>query len=238
MTKKYKIAIVLGITFFALISGIGIQIRTVKNTNQKVGKSYAENNLRAEVLKYKEKYDILINNLEKINKEIDEKVKLSSENNSDLKEKQEEILNANKEIGLEEVKGPGIKLIIADSNLDANTSTDPSRLLVHDADVLKIVNELKNAGAEAISINDQRLISTSYIYCGGNIININGERIGSPFTIKAIGMPETLANLDRPGGNLSLLKERKLKVSLTKENEITIPKYSGVLKFKYLKSIN
>ena len=51
-------------------------------------------------------------------------------------------------------------------------------------------------------------------------------------------MPETLANLDRPGGNLSLLKERKLKVSLTKENEITIPKYSGVLKFKYLKSIN
>ena len=109
--------------------------------------------------------------------------------------------------------------------------------MVHDRDILKIVNELKNAGAEAISINDQRVILTTSIICGGNIISINGEKIGSPFEIKAIGLPETLANLSRPGGYLSSLEDRKLNVTLKKNNEITIPKYSGVLNFKYLSNV-
>lgn len=102
-------------------------------------------------------------------------------------------------------------------------------------DILKIVNELKNAGAEAISINGQRVILTTSIICGGNTININGERIGSPFEIKAIGLPESLANLKRPGGYLSILEGRTLKVTLDKK-EVTIPKYSGVLNFKYVEN--
>ena len=116
---------------------------------------------------------------------------------------------------------------------------DYSTYLVHDKDILNIVNELKNAGAEAISINDHRIVTTTYIICGGNIINVNGEKVGSPFVIKAIGLPETLANLSRPGGTLyDLEKTRKLKVDLKKSNEITIPKYSGVLKFKYVKNVD
>ena len=110
--------------------------------------------------------------------------------------------------------------------------------MVHDKDILKIVNELKNAGAEAISINDQRVVLTTSIICGGNVININGEKIGSPFVIKAIGLPETMANLSRPGGYLSELEDRKLKVDLKKSNDITIPKYMGVLNFKYINSVN
>ena len=56
MTNKKAIATVLGIMCFALTAGICIQIKTVKNTNSKVSQNYEENNLRAEVLKYKEKY--------------------------------------------------------------------------------------------------------------------------------------------------------------------------------------
>ena len=73
----------------------------------------------------------------------------------------------------------------------------------------------------------------------GNIININGEKIGSPFEIKAIGSPEALANLSRPGGWLSKLEDRGIKVSTPKKsNSITIPKYSGVLNFKYISNSN
>lgn len=239
MTNKVKISIVLGIMCFALTAGICIQIKTVKNTNTTVSQSYTENNLRAEVLKYKEKYDNKIKEIEKIDKELETEIEKATENNSELTDAQNQIKEGNKILGLSEVKGPGITITVADSETDFSNAIDSSPYLVHDKDILNIVNELKNAGAEAISINDHRVVTSTYIICGGNIINVNGEKIGSPFVIKAIGLPETLANLSRPGGTLNDLEQnRKLKVDLKKSNEITIPKYSGVLKFKYVKNVD
>lgn len=233
MTNKKKIALVLGIMCFALTIGICVQVKTVKNTSLTISRNYEQNNLRAEVLKYKEKYDNLLKETEKVDKELQQEIEKATENNSELEETKNQINDGNKIIGLTEVNGSGVVITVADSDIDPNTVINPNDLLVHDIDILKIVNELKNAGAEAISINDQRVILTTSIICGGNIININGERIGSPFEIKAIGSPEALANLSRPGGYLSILKESGIKVSLKKLNNITIPKYSGVLNFKY-----
>ena len=239
MTNKKIISLVLGIMCFALTAGIFIQIKTVKNSSSTVSQNYEENNLRAEVLKYKEKYDNLLKEIEKVDKELEQKIEKATENNSELEEAKNQINDGNKIIGLAEVTGPGVIITVADSDIDPNKVVDSSNLLVHDSDILKIVNELKNAGAEAISINEQRVIITTPIICGGNIININGERIGSPFEIKAIGSPEALANLSRPDGILSNLKKRGINVSDPKKsNNITIPKYSGVLNFKYLSSVD
>lgn len=238
MTNKLKISIVLGIMCFALTAGICIQIKTVKNSNSTVSQSYTENNLKAEVLKYKERYDNKIKEIEKIDKELEEKIEKATENNSELSDAQEQIKVGNKILGLSEVRGPGVTITVKDSEIDTSNLLDTSKYLVHDKDILNIVNELKNAGAEAISINDERIVPTTFIICGGNVININEEKIGSPFTIKAIGLPETLANLNRPGGTLEYLKKRNIKVELQKDNDITIPKYSGVFNFKYAKSID
>ncbi len=86
-------------------------------------------------------------------------------------------------------------------------------------------------------INDQRLTPNSGIVCGGNIIDINGEKVGAPFIIKAIGKPEQLAALNRPGGYLAKLKEYSIGVELKKSNKITIPKYTGTITYKYAKTI-
>ena len=238
MTNKKKIALVLGTMCFALAAGICIQVKTVKNTSSTISRNYEENNLRAEVLKYKEKYDNLLKETEKVDNELKQKIEKATENNSELEEAKNQINDGNKIIGLTEVTGPGVIITVADSDIDSSTVINANDLLVHDKDILKIVNELKNAGAEAISINGQRVILTTSIICGGNIININGERIGSPFEIKAIGSPEALANLSRPGGWLSNLEDSGIKVSFKKSNNITIPKYSGVLNFKYIKSVD
>lgn len=238
MSNKIKIALVLGIMCFALTTGICIQVKTVKNTSSTVSQNYEENNLRAEVLRYKEKYDNLLKETEKVDNELQQEIEKATENNSELEETKNQINDGNKIIGLTEVIGSGAIITVADSDIDPNTVLNSSDLLVHDKDILKIVNELKNAGAEAISINDQRVILTTSIICGGNIININGERIGSPFVIKAIGSPETLANLERPVGSLSILEERGIRTTLKKADNITIPKYSGVLNFKYASSID
>ena len=142
-------------------------------------------------------------------------------------------------IGLTEVTGPGVIITLSDSKKDASTVLNPSALVVHDVDILSVVNELKNAGAEAICINEQRIVPTTSISCGGNIIDINGEKTGAPFVIKAIGLPEALSVIERFGGYLDYLKEdRFLDVTVRRadKEKITIPKYTGIMKFEYIDS--
>ena len=66
MNKKVKIGIVLGVMCFALTLGICIQIKTVKQYSTKVGQNYDQNNRRAEVLKYKERYENKIKEIDKL----------------------------------------------------------------------------------------------------------------------------------------------------------------------------
>lgn len=238
MKDKKIIGVVLGLMCVALTAGIFIQIRTVENSNYAVSQNYQENNLRSEVLKYKEKYDNRYNDLERVQQELENERKKSTQNDSELEKKEEQIKVANKIIGISEVNGPGVTITLTDSKKDATNVLDPSSLLVHDADVLAIINELKNAGAEAICINDQRIVPTSGIICGGNIIQINGEKVGAPFVIKAIGLPEQLMGaLTRQNGYIDILKKASVEVDLKKTNSINIPKYTGVLTYKYAETV-
>lgn len=239
---KNKVAITLGIVCLILTIAICMQINTIKNANSTVSQTLAENGLRDEVLKWKEKYDNISSELDNAEKKLGDIREKSTENDSDSSEKEEQIRLNNNLLGITNLVGQGIEMTIQD---DPNATRenigiydDISAHIVHDADLRAIVNELKNAGAEAISINNERVVPTTSIICGGNVININEEKIGSPFVIKAIGLPETLANLNRTDGTLDRLKERKIKVELQKNNEITIPKYTGVFNFKYAKSID
>lgn len=237
MSNKKMVSIVLGGMCFALTLGIFVQIRTVKSTNSTVSQNYEENNLRAEVLKYKEKYDNKYKQLEEAEKELEEERESSTKNNEQLEKKEEQIKLANKIIGLTDVNGPGIIVTLKDSSIDASKVLNANDLIVHDADILSVINELKNAGAEAISINGQRLVPNSSIVCGGNIININGEKVGAPFEIKAIGLPEQLAALSRPGGYLQILKDDGVGVEVKKSNNIIIPKYTGIITYKYAQTV-
>lgn len=233
MKNTKIISIVLGFMCFALTLGISIQLKTVKSSNSVISQNYEENNLRAEVLRYKEKYENKYKELEKKERELEKEREKSTENNRNLKQKEDAIKQGNKIVGTTEVTGAGVIVTLSDSKRDASTTLNVNDLLVHDVDVLSVINELKNAGAEAICINNQRLVPTSSIVCGGNIIEINGEKVGAPFEIKAIGLPEQLAALSRPGGYLQYLKRDTIGVDLKKSNSITIPKYTGVISYKY-----
>ena len=97
---------------------------------------------------------------------------------------------------------------------------------------------MQNAGAEAISVNDQRIVLNSAISCGGNIITVNGEKLGVPFVIKAIGLPEQLAGaLERSGGFLDSLNYAGVRTNLERTNNLTIAKYSGIINYKYMKNV-
>lgn len=238
MNKKI-ISLILGLMCVLLSYGIAAQIKTINGTGSIMSTNAKENELRDSVLKSKEKYDNLYQKLEEAENQLEIERANSTQNNTELTDLENEIKDGNKILGLSEVTGNGLIITIND-NQDISLNSwfaDPNLLVVHDADLISVVNELKNAGAEAISINEQRLVTTSAIECDGNIIKVNGEKIGAPFTIKAIGLPEVLINVDRFGGYLDNLREtRYLKVSIEKVTDkktITIPKYTGILKFQY-----
>ena len=241
MNKKV-ISLILGLMCMLLSYGIAAQIKTINGTGSTMSTNAKENELRDAVLKSKEKYDNLYRELEEAENELEVERTNATQNNTELTDLENEIKDGNKVLGLSEVTGNGL-IITIDDNQDIslnNWLADPNLLLVHDTDLISVVNELKNAGAEAISINEQRLITTSAIECDGNIIKVNGEKVGAPFTIKAIGLPEVLINVDRFGGYLDYLRDtRYLKVSverMTDKKTITIPKYTGIIKFQYAES--
>lgn len=237
MTKKRTISIILGIMCFALTFGIFVQVRTIKSTDSTISQNQEANDLRDEILRYKERYDNRFKELEEAEKKLETEREEATQNDSALKEAQEKITTGNKITGMTEVTGPGVTITLTDGKGIATSTLNPSELIVHDLDVLSVINELINAGAEAISINEQRWVLTTAISCRGNTIDINGERIGAPFTIKAIGLPEYLAGLERIGGYLEYMKQDGVGVKLEKSNSITIPKYSGVINFEYLKNV-
>lgn len=138
------------------------------------------------------------------------------------------------EAGLTPVKGRGIVVTIADSKMKVKVGENPNLYLIHDEDILKIVNELKAAGAEAISINDQRLVARSEIRCVGPTITINRKSFASPYIIKAIGKPDTLAGaLELRGGVVESLKVWGIDLQIAKEDNIIVPGYDGSFTANY-----
>lgn len=237
MNKKY-VAITIGIMCFLLTIGIVVQLNTIKEASKTVGTENTKNSLRDEVLKWKERYDSTYASLLKEEQELENQRTEATKNDANSSKTEEELKTANKLLGLTDVTGPGVTITIADSKIETSQTIGEiyvKYLLVHSTDLIQVVNELKNAGAEAISINDERIVLTTSITCDGNVVLINGEKVGSPFVIKAIGYPERLLGLTRPGGFLETMKKDGIEIEIKKSDKITIEKYNGVLKSKYLK---
>ncbi|MBC7475605.1 MAG: DUF881 domain-containing protein [Candidatus Sericytochromatia bacterium] len=141
--------------------------------------------------------------------------------------------------GLIPLFGPGITVTISDSQNPLENGENPANGVVHDEDLLKIVNVLHASGAEAISINGNRLISTSEISCAGPTILVNKTRVAPPFEIVAIGNGDTMsAGLKMRGGVLETLAPFGLVAKIEKKDSIQIPAYNGSLDFKYSKPVS
>lgn len=232
--NKNKIALTLGIMCFVLTIAIIIQCKTISNANKITG-STVNDELKTEVLKWKEKYEFAYEELEKLEETLEERRNIATSNDESSTQIQEQLTTLNSLIGATDVTGKGVVITLKDNenvtSQNVGIYDNISNYLIHDSDLTRLVNELKNAGAEAISINEERIINSTSITCDGNVILINGNKISSPFTIKAIGSQELiLGAIQRPGGLLDneLIKFGLLK-NISKEDKITINKYSGVI---------
>lgn len=132
------------------------------------------------------------------------------------------------------VKGPGVRVIVDDSKRPRQPGEDPALFIIHDDDLLKVVNELRAAGAEALAINGQRLVATSEIRCAGPTISINNTRTAPPVEILAIGDPQAMeSSLRMRGGVVETLGAWGIEVRVRRESELMVPAYQGSLRFRF-----
>ncbi|MGL5831332.1 MAG: DUF881 domain-containing protein [Candidatus Altimarinota bacterium] len=141
------------------------------------------------------------------------------------------------QIGLNQLRGAGVKINLQEGEA---VGADQEANLLHAADLRDLVNLLRAAGAEGISINGQRIIASTTINSLGNSIMINRVKVNAPYDVQAIVSLETLSrNLNERELYPDLfdrIKAQKVNFKVDKLNLVTLPIYDGDYLINYAKA--
>lgn len=229
--KKGKITmtITMVIACFALALVMSMQFKIASETDITSIENMREAELRTELANWKSKYEEVNKKYEETSSKIDE-YKQNKESNEDTEKLvDDELQQVNMQLGKVDVQGEGIEVTLRETD-----NEEISRITADD--LILIVNALKVSGAEAISINDERIINMSdMVDINQSFIKINGQRIVAPYIIKAIGNQSYLeSSLISNGGPVDEMKKIGQDVSITKSNKVIVPKYNKEIKIKYM----
>jgi uncharacterized protein YlxW (UPF0749 family) len=130
--------------------------------------------------------------------------------------------------GLVPVEGQGVEVLL--------DNQEGSFYNIKDDDLLKLLNDLRGAGAEAIAVNDQRILATTEVRLAGSHINVNLTRLSPPYKVVAIGPSGTLkSSLEIRGGLTEYLSDLGVSVTVESKDRVLVPAYTGSLRFDYAK---
>ncbi len=242
--KKGKIAITItiGIICFILVSIIFMQFKVVYQTDIMAIDTMREEDLKAELASWKSKY-------EEAEKKYTETIatlnKYQEESSSDSKTKknlEQELENLKLMLGITDVEGPGIIITLKNpENATQEELENEAKQLITENDLMIIINYLKDAGAEAISINNQRIVNNTDIVNISSdkykpIIKINSQRISSPFEIKVIGDADYLKGALTVTGFVDKIKGWGQEIKFEDSKKLNIKKYDGKMETKYIEN--
>ena len=236
MAKKGKIifVITIGLTAFILVMVMFTQFKTVQETDITGIETMREAELRTELASWKSKYEDALSKIEETESKIEE-YNTEIDNNNDLTEiLTEELEEAQMYAGYTDLQGEGIIITLED--------TDTSQ--IEASDLLTLVNELKAAGAEAISINGERIVTTTdivdldYKYIVINT-NLKYTRISSPYTVKAIGNQKYLESaITIKYGYLDSMDANGKVVTYELSDSVLVEKYDGDIEYEFATELN
>lgn len=239
--EKSVMAVTIGIACFSLMLVMFMQFKVVKQIDITSIENMREEDLRSELSdwrsKYteiKERYDELVTKIEEYQTE-----KESDEKTSELLQKELDQLEL--ALGTTEVEGEGITIILTDNGGIKLSGEEVNVSSITDSDLLIVLRELWSAGAEAISINGNRIVAMTDIFLRSSdknkIMQIDSKRITSPYVIKAIGNKSYLESAAKSkDGKLSSLQEAGHSVEIQSNNRtITVEAYNGTIDAKYMK---
>ncbi len=235
-SKKQKFQISMSVMVFILVFAITWQIKGVRKNS--AVESQISNRVETLQQEYKaelEKNEDLLQQIVELQNDLAKYREQVTESGGATKILREELNRAETIAGLTDVTGSGIVVTLKDGGKqDDSIIYDSGYGIVHDTYLLTILNELRASGAEALSINDERILATSEIRCAGPTVSINNTKLAAPFEIKAIGNPDTLENaLRMPGGAIDEAGFYGVDVTIKKSNKLLIKKHTGTGTFKY-----
>ncbi len=127
--------------------------------------------------------------------------------------------------GLVEATGPGVEVQISGG--------------ITALDLQDLINEVRNAGSEALALNGQRMVARSVIVGSNGDIRLEGTRMSPPYRLQAMGGPDTLEKaLNRKGGLVALLQYTysNTTITVTKRERMVLPLYQGKYEFRYART--
>lgn len=225
--------ITIGIVCFVLAYVMVMQFKVVEETNITQIETMRESELTEKLASWKEKYDEVQKKLEETNNTLQEYRDKRASNQEATELLNKELLQAQTLAGLTDVKGDGVVITYTDYEDSEHDSG------IQCYNLQELVNELILAGAEAISINGERITNLSDIINinieGEIFILVNKKRVTSPYTIKAIGDAkylESALTLKTVG-----FVTRHPNATIEKQSNMVINKYTGTIKIKYAKDV-
>ncbi|HHX51466.1 MAG TPA: DUF881 domain-containing protein [Clostridia bacterium] len=231
MIKKWQISL----TIVCVISGI--LLMSLIQTNRTIKTEAAENknaDLIEIINRLEEETTFLEDQLNDQRMRIDNLQENRIQGQGQLADLQGTLSWLRSQASLTEVTGPGITVILDDNAENATAvkasdplSFDPESFIIHDKDLLYLVNDLRIGGAEAIAINNQRVVSSSDIRCVGTVILVNSTRLAPPYEIRAIGNAEVLSHQVQNGQTFPWLKSKDFPVKIITETSLNLPPYKG-----------
>ena len=230
---KLSIAIISGIVVLLLVASIFIQFRAVNESTQADVEGLREDELRTQIATYKSKYEQTTEQTNETENKIAEYSATVQENKQSSNLLDDEYQTSKELLGLTDVEGEGVIVTLEDTDNATYTSENLRNLM----------NELKYAGAEAISINDNRIINLTDIVTLNDsfIVMYNGSvRISSPCVVKAIGDKATLLSTlnTKNSGFVALMESTGLKIKVEDSSKIVINKYTkGDIETKYIEEV-
>lgn len=232
--KRIKAQLSIGLVCLVLGLMLALQFRNVQNYGGILSVQRAQE-LASELKDARTQRDSLLQQVKEYENRILEYEESAAEVSVVAEGMKRDLERARLLAGLTDAEGPGIVVTLSEVHFDQ----EPNSFYIHYDKLLKVLNELNAAGAEAVSINDQRVIAITEIRLAGSHININYQRFAPPFVFKAIGDPQTLeAALKLKGGIAEELEYYGISVSVKKEQDVFVPRYSKVLEFKYAQPVN
>lgn len=167
---------------------------------------------------------------------------LSRNGDEVLKAVKEEIITNTSELGYADVHGPGIKISIEDASTSDFGDIDDynASKIIHNVDIVYLINDLRTAGAEVIEINGQRITDRSEVYCDASFLSVNHVKIAAPFAISAIGNKEALKKyMEDPSSYLTILRGpiHDMIVGVEAQEDIVIKANEGKPKSSYVTNV-
>lgn len=238
--KKFSAAnIAIGVVCLLMAFAVTLQVRSViRNREVSSADSKRIDVVQAELRSQQKKSEEYLMQVLELKETLKTYQDASSQEEGTLKTMSQQLQKAQVIAGLTEVKGPGINVTLRDSRNKEQIFDNPNLEVIHDGDLLSVINELRDAGAEALALNGERLLATSEVRCAGATVSVNNNRYSEPFEITAIGDPVNMENaLLMRNGVYDTLTYYGLEVSIKKLSDVTIKGYQGAINFKYAQPV-